>query len=80
MRGFSLIAAEESSSLNGIHVSFNGTSSFPRFNISIRNGVVQGWGGSGIDTSWANDCQIMDIKTMDNAFHGIHIGEDSSID
>ncbi|MCK5849348.1 MAG: right-handed parallel beta-helix repeat-containing protein [Kiritimatiellae bacterium] len=80
MRGFSLIAATGSESGHGIHVAFNGGTANPRFNISIRSGVVRGWGGSGIDTSWANDSQIKDIKSMNNAEHGIHIGEDSSVE
>jgi hypothetical protein len=49
-------------------------------NITIRNGVVRGWAGYGINGTNAADAIIENVKAYMNGYAGITAGEDSLVD
>jgi hypothetical protein len=68
-------------SINGVPGSLDGIKVMGQLeNISIRHGVIRGWGGSGIDALTAYECTFVDIKASGNGNAGIIAGENSLID
>ena len=68
--GFSLIGV--SGSLDGIRVT-NGRM------IVIRNGVVRGWGGSGISAATFPEITVEDLRARQNGGQGVHVGDRSVV-
>jgi parallel beta-helix repeat protein len=78
--GFTLTAASGSISLDGISVAYRNADPWQYFNITIRNGVIRGWGSDGIDAREADDSQIFDMKIMNNGAYGMVIGPNSLVE
>lgn len=52
----------------------------PGRNITIRNGVVRGWGWYGIDGANASDATVESVKFYNNGLSGVIVGPNSLID
>lgn len=67
--------------LNGVTGSGNGISVIgpARHNITIRNGVVRGWGVFGITAGNAHESLLENITAFSNTLDGIVIGENSVV-
>jgi len=78
LRGFSLISV--TGGVNGIQVIAPKTGDPTRFNITILNGVVRNWSLSGIDTTSADDSQIIEMKAIGNGKYGMIIGQNSLVE
>ena len=73
LSGFSINGV--GASLTGIHVITPNTE-----NITIRNGIVRGWGLFGINATNARDTVISHIKASHNRWGGIYAGENATIE
>lgn len=71
LNGFALIGA--AGSADGIVVS--GT----RRNVIVRNGVVRGWGGDGIDAADDTNVVVVNVAASDNGGDGIRVGPASVV-
>ncbi len=66
--------------LNGVPGSYNGVTVVPpKHNITIKNGVVRGWGGYGIQALGADDCAVAGVKAHANEGGGIRMGKNSLV-
>ena len=82
-----LIAADNVTlDLNGFSVISNSTSTFSgvsansRNNIRIRNGLISGWGGRGIEMLSSSIVTIEDIVALNNTSVGIQVGTSCRIE
>jgi hypothetical protein len=73
LNGFSLIGAP--GSLDGITVSNNHT-----YNITVRNGTIRDWDGTGVEADNAENSQFMDLKVFTNAASGLRVGNRSLVE
>lgn len=69
LNGFSLTGV--AGSLNGIYVST------PSYNVSIYNGGLAGWGGSGVSASNAVASRFADLRLLLNTAEGLIVGSNS---
>lgn len=84
--GITILARDVKLDLNGF--ALNGVSNSRcgiivpeiRDNISIRNGVIRGWGEFGILATNATDTMIEDVKTFGNSWGGLYVGANSMIE
>lgn len=51
----------------------------PQHNITIRNGVVRGWGARGVCAGLAHESEVIGITAFTNASDGIHLGENGLV-
>lgn len=67
--------------LNGVPGSWNGiiVGGPSHHNITIRNGVVRGWGGCGIAASNANESILENVTAFTNLADGLVVGENSVV-
>jgi hypothetical protein len=47
--------------------------------VTIRNGSVTGWGGSGMALFQSSDCLVENVTATDNTTAGIQVGPDSAV-
>jgi parallel beta-helix repeat protein len=50
------------------------------FNVSIRNGIIRGWGGFGVLATNAKDAVLADLKAFDNGHGGLYVGDNALIE
>lgn len=69
-------------SLNGVDGSLSGIAVFPPNleNITIRNGIVRGWGKFGINATNARDVVVSNVKASHNKWGGIYLGENAYVE
>jgi len=48
-------------------------------NVRIRNGVVKGWGGLGVNAGPAADVELTNVRAFTNLGGGIRVGQDSAL-
>lgn len=78
LRGFSLIGGSNSN--HGVFVDYRDSDPWQYFNITIHNGIIRGWGGDGINAAEADECQVIDVKVIDNDGYGMIIGPNSLVE
>ncbi len=72
LNGFSVISTSAST--------FSGVSANSRNNIRIRNGLISGWGGRGIEMLSSSVVTIEDVTALNNTSVGIQIGTSCRIE
>ncbi len=75
LNGFSVIGPGGTGGFSGVHVSAAQTR-----RVSVRNGRVGGWSGSGLDLQQASSATVRDVQAYDNAVHGVRVGDESVVD
>ena len=70
--GFPIIGVP--GSLNGICVAA------PAFNISVRNGIVSGWGRFGVNATNSKEVVFCEMKAFMNGFGGLYAGENAMVE
>jgi hypothetical protein len=80
LNGFAMIGAPGQTSFNAITVPM---ASVELFNLSIRNGTIEGWGGDGLCAASpcgdGNNVQLRDVRVRGNAGAGIRTARKSTI-
>ncbi|MFQ5805234.1 MAG: right-handed parallel beta-helix repeat-containing protein [Phycisphaerae bacterium] len=71
LNGFQLIGVP--GSLSGIAVPE------AQVNIAVRNGTIREWGGTGLEASLANNCQLERLRAFNNAGNGLHVDQGSTV-
>lgn len=61
-------------SLSGVYVAV------PAANISVKNGIVSGWGRFGIDATNSKDVVFADLKAFQNGYGGLYAGENAMVE
>jgi hypothetical protein len=68
LRGFALIGSGTGAA-DGIYVSYEAQAR----NVTIRNGEVREWGGSGVNAAESEHCRLIDLTAVDNGDAGLWI-------
>jgi hypothetical protein len=55
------------------------SSVFPTKNVTVRNGTVSGWGGSGIDVNQSDGSRVERVRADSNESRGIRVGENAAV-
>ncbi len=71
LNGFQLVGVL--GSLNGIVIPEM------QVNVAVRNGVIRGWGGAGLDASPAHNCQLELLRAYGNGGDGLYVNQASSV-